>query len=434
MCFCILAGSLYTHLNRMERLRRVVITGLGALTPIGNSVPEYWEGLKSGKSGAGPITRFDASKFRTRFACEVKGFDPLTILDRREVGRTDPFCQYALAAAQECVTDAQLELDRINRDRIGVIWSSGIGGLVTLEEQIGGYYRGDGTPRFSPLFIPKMISDMAAGLISIRFGFRGPNFCAVSACASSSHSIIEAFNYIRLGKADAIMTGGSEASIAPSAVGGFSAMKALSERNDSPQTASRPFDRERDGFVLGEGAGALFLEELDHARARGARIYAEVVGAGATADAYHITAGHPDGVGITLALAECLREADLQPADVDYINLHATSTPVGDPAEARAIVDFFGDHVEHLSLSATKSMTGHLLGAAGAIEAIATVLAITHQTVPPTINITERDPAIDPRLDLTKHGARQRTIDVALSNTFGFGGHNAIIAFRRYAE
>ncbi|MCS7000733.1 MAG: beta-ketoacyl-ACP synthase II [Bacteroidota bacterium] len=415
-------------------MRRVVITGLGALTPIGNSVPAYWEALRTGRSGAGPITRFDATKFRTRFACEVKGFDPLTVMDRREVTRTDPFCQYALAAAQECIADAQLDLERVNRDRIGVIWSSGIGGLVTLEEQIGGYYRGDGTPRFSPLFIPKMISDMAAGLISIRYGFRGPNFCAVSACASSSHSIIEAFNYIRLGKADAIIAGGSEASVTPSAIGGFSAMKALSERNDSPETASRPFDRERDGFVLGEGAGALLLEELEHARRRGARIYAEIVGAGATADAYHITAGHPDGIGIKLALAECLREANLPPTAVDHINLHATSTPVGDPAEAKAIVDFFGDHVANISLSATKSMTGHLLGAAGAIEAIATVLAIVHQTVPPTINIVERDPEIDPRLDLTENVARPRRIEVALSNTFGFGGHNAIIAFRRYAE
>ncbi|MCX7930208.1 MAG: beta-ketoacyl-ACP synthase II [Chlorobi bacterium] len=415
-------------------MRRVVITGLGALTPIGNSVAEYWEGLRAGRSGAGPITRFDASKFRTQFACEVKGFDPLSVMDKREVSRTDPFCQYALAAAHECITAAQLDLNRVDRDRIGVIWSSGIGGLVTLEEQIGGYYCGDGTPRFSPLFIPKMISDMAAGLISIRYGFRGPNFCAVSACASSSHSIIEAFNYIRLGKADAIIAGGSEASVTPSAIGGFGAMKALSERNDSPQSASRPFDRNRDGFVLGEGAGALLLEELEHARRRGARIYAEVVGTGATADAYHITAGHPEGIGIKLALTECLREAGLQPSDVDYINLHATSTPVGDPAEAKAIVDFFGDYVERLSTSATKSMTGHLLGAAGAIEAIATVLAILHQTVPPTINITERDPDVDPRLDVTDHGARGRRIEVALSNTFGFGGHNAIIAFCRYAE
>lgn len=418
----------------MEHLRRVVITGLGALTPIGNSVREYWDGLRAGRSGSGPITRFDASKFRTRFACEVKGFDPLSVMDKREVGRTDPFCQYALAAAQECITDSGLDLTRVNRDRIGVIWSSGIGGLVTLEEQIGGYYRGDGTPRFSPLFIPKMISDMAAGLISIRFGLRGPNFCAVSACASSSHSIIEAYNYIRLGKAEAIIAGGSEAAVAPSAIGGFSAMKALSERNDTPETASRPFDRDRDGFVLGEGAGALLLEELEHARSRGARIYAEIIGAGATADAYHITAGHPEGIGIKLAFAECLREAGLEPQQVDYINLHATSTPVGDPAEARAIVDFFGDHVERLSLSATKSMTGHLLGAAGAIEAIATVLAIVHQTVPPTINVEHLDPEIDPRIDLTLGRARQRPIEVALSNTFGFGGHNAIIAFRRYVE
>lgn len=407
---------------------------MGALTPIGNTVAEYWEGLRTGRSGAGPITRFDASKFRTRFACEVKGFDPLSVLDRREVGRTDPFCHYALAAAQECIADAELNLDALNRDRIGVIWSSGIGGLVTLEEQIGGYYRGDGTPRFSPLFIPKMISNIAAGLISIRYGLRGPSFCTVSACASSSHSIIEAFNYIRLGKADAIIAGGSEAAVCPSAIGGFNAMKALSERNDSPETASRPFDRDRDGFVLGEGAGALLLEELEHARARGAKIYAEVIGAGATADAYHITAGHPEGVGIKLALTECLREAGIRPEEVDYINLHATSTPLGDPVEARAIVDFFGEHTEHLSTSATKSMTGHLLGAAGAIEAIATILAIVHQTVPPTINVENLDPEIDPRLDLTLHTARQRRIEVALCNTFGFGGQNAIIAFRRYVE
>ncbi|MBL7974390.1 MAG: beta-ketoacyl-ACP synthase II [Candidatus Kapabacteria bacterium] len=415
-------------------MKRVVVTGLGALTPIGNTVKEYWEGLSSGKSGAAPITRFDTTHFRTKFACEVKGFDPLAFMDRREVGRNDLYCQYALAAASECVTDSGMNLDTVDKNRIGVIWSSGIGGLITLEEQYGQFIKGDGVPRYSPFFIPKMISDMGAGLISIRYGFRGPNFCTVSACSSSSHGFIDAYNYIRLGKANAVLTGGSEAVVTHSAIGGFNAMKALSERNDSPETASRPFDKNRDGFVLGEGAGAVMLEELEHALSRGAKIYAEVVGGGATADAYHITAGHPEGLGVMLALEETLREANLQPADVDYINLHATSTPVGDPAEANAIIRMFGDHLDKLHVSGTKSMTGHLLGAAGAIEAVASVLALHNNTVPPTINIEERDDAIDARLNVTANTAVQKDINVVVSNTFGFGGHNAIIAMKRYTE
>ncbi|MBX7153923.1 MAG: beta-ketoacyl-ACP synthase II [Candidatus Kapaibacterium sp.] len=415
-------------------MKRVVVTGLGALTPIGNTVKEYWEGLSSGKSGAAPITRFDTTHFRTKFACEVKGFDPLAFMDRREVGRNDLYCQYALAAASECVTDSGMNLETVDKNRIGVIWSSGIGGLITLEEQYGQFIKGDGVPRYSPFFIPKMISDMGAGLISIRYGFRGPNFCTVSACSSSSHGFIDAYNYIRLGKANAVLTGGSEAVVTHSAIGGFNAMKALSERNDSPETASRPFDKNRDGFVLGEGAGAVMLEELEHALSRGAKIYAEVVGGGATADAYHITAGHPEGLGVMLALEETLREANLQPADVDYINLHATSTPVGDPAEANAIIRMFGDHLDKLHVSGTKSMTGHLLGAAGAIEAVASVLALHNNTVPPTINIEERDDAIDARLNVTANTAVQKDINVVVSNTFGFGGHNAIIAMKRYTE
>lgn len=413
-------------------MKRVVITGLGALTPIGNTVSEYWQGLKAGMSGAAPITHFDAEKFRTRFACEVKGFDAMQFMDRREVGRTDLFCQYALASAQECVADTGMNLDTVDKNRIGVIWSSGIGGLITLEEQIKNFMGGDGTPRYSPFFIPKMISDMGAGLISIRYGFRGPNFCTVSACSSSSHGILDAFNYIRLGKANAILCGGSEAVVTFSAIGGFNAMKALSERNDDPQSASRPFDKHRDGFVLGEGAGALMLEERDHALARGAKIYAEIVGGGATADAYHITAGHPEGLGVILAIEETLREAQLAPSDVDYINLHATSTPVGDPAEAAAIVHMFGSCLDKLHVSGTKSMTGHLLGAAGAIEAVASVLALVNNTVPPTINIHERDEAVDARLNVTPNTAVEKPINVVLSNTFGFGGHNAVLAFKRF--
>jgi 3-oxoacyl-[acyl-carrier-protein] synthase II len=415
-------------------LKRVVITGLGALTPIGNTVQEYWQGLIEGKSGAGAITHFDASNFKTKFACEVKNFDPLSVMDRREVGRTDLYCQYALLAAQECVADTAMNLDTVDKNRIGVIWSSGIGGLVTLEDQIGGFVTGGGIPRYSPFFIPKMISDMGAGLISIRYGFRGPNFCTVSACSSSTHGFIDAYNYIRLGKANAILTGGSEAVVTPSAIGGFNAMKALSERNDDSSTASRPFDKNRDGFVLGEGAGAIMLEELEHALSRGAKIYAEVIGGGATADAYHITAGHPEGLGVTLALDEALREGGIAPADVDYINLHATSTPVGDPAEANAIIKVFSDSLDKLHVSGTKSMTGHLLGAAGAIEAVATTLSIHHNTIPPTINVFERDEAIDSRLNITPNKAVQKDVDVAISNTFGFGGHNAIIAMKRYTE
>ncbi len=413
-------------------MKRVVITGLGALTPIGNTVQEYWQGLVQGRSGAAAITHFDAEKFKTRFACEIKGFDAMSFMDRREIGRTDLYCQYALACAAECVADSGMNLDTVDKNHIGVIWSSGIGGLMTLEEQISNYVKGDGTPRYSPFFIPKMISDMGAGLISIRYGFRGPNFCTVSACSSSSHGFIDAFNYIRLGKAKAILTGGSEAVVTPSAIGGFNAMKALSERNETPETASRPFDKDRDGFVLGEGAGALMLEELEHALSRGARIYAEVVGGGATGDAYHMTAGHPEGLGVMLAIEETLREAELAPSDVDYINLHATSTPVGDPAEAQAIVSMFGDCLDKLHVSGTKSMTGHLLGAAGAIEAVASVLSLQHNTIPPTINVQNMDEAVDARLNITANKAIEKPINVVMSNTFGFGGHNAVIAMKRF--
>ncbi|MBL7998460.1 MAG: beta-ketoacyl-ACP synthase II [Candidatus Kapabacteria bacterium] len=415
-------------------MKRVVITGLGAITPLGNTVNDYWNGLVSGTSGAAPITRFDTTHFKTKFACEVKGFDPLTVMDRREVGRTDLYCQLALGAAIECVADTGMNLDTVDKNRIGVIWSSGIGGLMTLEEQIGAFITGGSIPKYSPFFIPKMISDMAAGLISIRYGFRGPNFCTVSACASSSHGFIDAFNFIRLGKANGIVVGGSEAVVTQSAIGGFNAMKALSERNDDPATASRPFDKDRDGFVLGEGAAGLMLEELEHALSRGAKIYAEVIGGGATADAFHITAGHPEGLGVKLALEEAMREGNITAGDVDYINLHATSTPVGDPAEANAIISVFGDHLDSLSVSGTKSMTGHLLGAAGAIEAVATTLALHNNTVPPTINVFNRDESIDARLNITPNVAVKRDINVAISNTFGFGGHNAIIAIKRYEE
>lgn len=413
-------------------MRRVVVTGLGALTAIGNSVQEYWDGLIAGKSGAELITRFDTTHFKTKFACEVKGFDPLSVLDRREIGRTDLFCQYALATAQECINDTGMNLDTVDKNRIGVIWASGIGGLATLEEQITNYINSGGVPKFSPFFIPKMISDMGAGLVSIRFGFRGVNYCTVSACASSSHALIDAFNFIRLGKANAVLAGGSEASVVPSAIGGFNAMKALSERNDAPGIASRPFDKDRDGFVLGEGAGALMLEDLEHALNRGAKIYAEVVGGGASADAYHITAGHPEGLGVVLAMEEALREGNLHASDIDYINLHATSTPVGDPAEANAVVKLFGDSLDTLHVSATKSMTGHLLGAAGAIEAIATVKAIEQSIIPPTINFVERDESIDARMNITANVPVQKTINAALSNTFGFGGHNAVLALKRF--
>lgn len=413
-------------------MRRVVVTGLGALTPIGNTLSAYWDGLVRGQSGAAPITRFDASLFKTKFACEVKGFDPLAFLDRKEARKLDPFVQYALVCATEAVEHAGIKEGNFDPDRAGVLWASGIGGLDTLIQEIGDFARGDGTPRFNPFFIPKVIVDIAAGHISIKFGFRGPNFATVSACASSTHSMIDALDLIRRDKADIIVTGGSEAAVNVAGIGGFNAMHALSTRNDDPATASRPFDKDRDGFVLGEGAGALVLEELEHAKRRGATIYAEIAGGGATADAHHITAPHPEGLGANNVMLRTLKDAGLQPEEVDYINVHGTSTPLGDIAETIAIKKVFGEHAYNLSISSTKSMTGHLLGAAGAIEAIACVMALHHQTVPPTINHFTDDPEIDSDLDLTFHTPKKRNIRAALSNTFGFGGHNASVVFKAY--
>jgi 3-oxoacyl-[acyl-carrier-protein] synthase II len=414
-------------------LKRVVVTGLGAITPIGNNVPDFWQALLAGTSGAAPITHFDTTHFKTRFACEVKGFDPESILDRKEARKLDRFAQMALAASDEAIRDARLQDEGLNKDRIGVIWSSGIGGIQTFEYEVSEFAKGNGIPRFNPFFIPKMILDIAAGHISIRNGFRGINFATVSACASSTHAIIDAFNYIRLGKADAIVCGGAEAAITPGGVGGFNAMKALSERNDSPETASRPFDRDRDGFVLGEGACGLVLEELEHAKARGATIYAEVAGGGMTADAYHITAPHPDGLGALNVMRLTLEDAEMGAADVDYVNVHGTSTPLGDIAESKAIQQVFGEHAYKLNISSTKSMTGHLLGAAGAIEGIACVLSVKHDIVPPTINHFTDDEAFDPGLNFTFNNAQKRTVRAALSNTFGFGGHNASIIVKKYA-
>lgn len=413
-------------------MRRVVVTGLGALTPIGNTLSAYWDGLVRGQSGSAPITRFDASLFKTKFACEVKGFDPLAFLDRKEARKLDPFVQYALVCATEAVEHSGIKEGNFDPDRAGVLWASGIGGLDTLIQEIGDFARGDGTPRFNPFFIPKVIVDIAAGHISIKFGFRGPNFATVSACASSTHSMIDALDLIRRDKADIIVTGGSEAAVNVAGIGGFNAMHALSTRNDDPATASRPFDKDRDGFVLGEGAGALVLEELEHAKQRGATIYAEIAGGGATADAHHITAPHPEGLGANNVMLRTLKDAGLQPEEVDYINVHGTSTPLGDIAETIAIKKVFGDHAYNLSISSTKSMTGHLLGAAGAIEAIACVMALHHQTVPPTINHFTDDPEIDSGLDLTFHNPKKRNIRAALSNTFGFGGHNASVVFKAY--
>lgn len=410
----------------------MVVTGLGALTPIGNTLSAYWDGLVRGQSGAAPITRFDASLFKTKFACEVKGFDPLAFLDRKEARKLDPFVQYALVCATEAVEHAGIKEGNFDPDRAGVLWASGIGGLDTLIQEIGDFARGDGTPRFNPFFIPKVIVDIAAGHISIKFGFRGPNFATVSACASSTHSMIDALDLIRRDKADIIVTGGSEAAVNVAGIGGFNAMHALSTRNDDPATASRPFDKDRDGFVLGEGAGALVLEELEHAKRRGATIYAEIAGGGATADAHHITAPHPEGLGANNVMLRTLKDAGLQPEEVDYINVHGTSTPLGDIAETIAIKKVFGEHAYNLSISSTKSMTGHLLGAAGAIEAIACVMALHHQTVPPTINHFTDDPEIDSDLDLTFHTPKKRNIRAALSNTFGFGGHNASVVFKAY--
>jgi 3-oxoacyl-[acyl-carrier-protein] synthase II len=412
--------------------KRVVITGLGAITPLGNNVPEYWEGLSNGVSGADYIQQFDCTKFKTRFACEVKNFEATNYLERKEARKLDRFTHFALIASDEAVKDAGISKENVNPDRVGVIFGSGIGGITTFQDDVMEFARGDGTPRFNPFFIPKMILDIAAGQISMRYGFRGPNFAVVSACASSTNAIIDAFDNIRLGKADIILSGGTEAVISESGVGGFNAMKALSERNDDPKTASRPFDKDRDGFVMGEGAGVLVVEELEHAKARGAKIYCEIAGGGASADAYHITAPHPDGLGAKNVMHAALNEAGMQPDDIDYINVHGTSTPLGDIAETKAILNVFGESAHKLNISSTKSMTGHCLGAAGVVEALACILAITKDIVPPTINHFTDDPAFDPKLNFTFNQAQKREVNAALSNTFGFGGHNASIIFKKY--
>lgn len=412
-------------------MRRVVVTGIGALTPLGNNLHEYWENLVNGVSGSGMITRFNTEKFKTKFACELKNYDSSKYFDRKEANKLDPYAQYALIAADEAIKDSGFDLNAVDKDRVGVIWASGIGGIETFYLAVKGYVEGDGTPRFSPFFIPKMIGDIAAGQISIKYGFRGPNFATVSACASSTNSIIDAANYIRFGKADIIVTGGSEAAINEPGIGGFNALQALSTNNDEYQSASRPFDKTRDGFVLGEGAGALIIEDYDHAKARGAKIYAELAGSATTADAYHVTAPHPEGIGARNVMRLAIEDAGLNPEDVDYINVHGTSTPLGDIAETKAIRSVFGDHAYNLNISSTKSMTGHLLGAAGAIEAIAAIMAVVHDIVPPTINHKVPDPDIDPNLNLTLHKAQKRKVNAALSNTFGFGGHNASVVVKK---
>lgn len=412
-------------------LKRVVVTGLGALTPIGNTIEEYWNGLINGVSGAAPITYFDASKFKTQFACELKGFNAEDYLDRKEARKMDRYTQYAMVASDEAVLDANFNHEKIDKDRFGVIWGSGIGGLETFQIEMLNFAAGDGTPRFNPFFIPKMISDIACGYISIKYGFRGPNFATVSACASSTNAIIDAFNYIRLGHADVMVTGGSEAAVTIAGMGGFNAMHALSTRNDDPKTASRPMDKDRDGFVLGEGAGALILEEYEHAIARGAKIYCEIGGGGMSADAHHITAPHPEGLGAKNVMLNCLRDAGLKPTDVDGVNMHGTSTPLGDLAESKAIEHVFGDHAYTMNLNSTKSMTGHLLGAAGAIETISSILSIKNGIVPPTINHFTDDENIDPKLNFTFNVAQKRDVNVLMSNTFGFGGHNACVLVKR---
>ena len=411
--------------------RRVVVTGLGALTPVGNNISDFWINLLDGVSGAGPITRFDSTQFKTQFACEVKNFVPTDFLDRKEARKLDMYAIYAMVAVSEAMADSKLDLEQIDLDRAGVIWGSGIGGLDTFLQECGDFATGSGVPRFNPFFIPKMIADIAAGHISIKYGFRGPNFATVSACASSTHALIDAFNYIKWGKADIFISGGSEASINEAGVGGFNAMHALSTRNDSPQTASRPFDKDREGFVLGEGAGALILEEYEHAVARGANIYAEIVGGAMTADAHHITAPHPDGVGATNVMRLAIEDANMAPEDIDYVNVHGTSTPLGDIAEIKAIQNVFGDHAKNLNISSTKSMTGHLLGAAGAVETIAAILSVKNNIVPPTINHFTDDPEIDPSLNYTFNKAQKREVRTAISNTFGFGGHNACIMVKK---
>ncbi|MEY2638621.1 MAG: hypothetical protein RIR90_103 [Bacteroidota bacterium] len=413
-------------------MKRVVVTGIGTITPLGNNLQDYWNGLINGVSGAGPITLFDATKFKTRFACEIKGFDPTNFMDRKEARKLDRFAQLAIAVSDAAVADAGISKENVDVDRVGVIFASGIGGLTTFQEEVKDYARGDGTPRFNPFFIPKMILDIAAGHISMRHGFRGPNYAVVSACASSTNAIIDAFDTIRLGKADIVLTGGSEAVISEAGVGGFNAMKALSERNDDPATASRPYDKDRDGFVMGEGAGALILEDYEHAIKRGAKIYCEIAGGGATADAYHMTAPHPDGLGARNVMLAALKDAGMQPTDIDYINTHGTSTPLGDGAEAKAITEVFGEHAYKLNISSTKSMTGHCLGAAGVLEAIASIQAVINDICPPTINHFTDDPELDPKLNFTFNKAQQRTVRAALSNTFGFGGHNACVIVKKY--
>jgi 3-oxoacyl-[acyl-carrier-protein] synthase II len=413
-------------------LKRVVVTGLGALTPLGKTVAEYWQGLENGANGCDFIKQFDASKFKTRFACEVKDFDPTVYLDKKEARKIDRFSQFAIIASDEAVKDAGISKDNVDVDRVGVIFASGIGGLITFQEEVTNYATGDGTPRFNPFFIPKMILDIAAGHISMKHGFRGPNYAVVSACASSTNAIIDAFDTIRLGKADIVITGGSEAVVSAAGVGGFNAMKALSERNDDPKSASRPFDKDRDGFVMGEGAGAVVLESLEHALARGAKIYCEIAGGGATADAHHITAPHPEGLGAQNVMKAALKDAGMQPEDIDYINVHGTSTPLGDIAETKAILNVFGEHAYKLNISSTKSMTGHCLGAAGALEALACIMAVIKDIVPPTINHFTDDPELDPKLNFTFNQAQRRTVNAALSNTFGFGGHNASVIVKKY--
>jgi len=415
------------------QLKRVVVTGIGALTPLGKTLDEYWEGLVNGVSGADFIKQFDCSKFKTRFACEVKGFEPTAYLDRKEARKIDRFTQFALIVSDEAVKDAGINKDNVDVDRVGVIFASGIGGLITFQEEVVNFATGDGTPRFNPFFIPKMILDIAAGQISMRHGFRGPNYAVVSACASSTNAVIDAYDNIRLGKADIILTGGSEAVVSAAGLGGFNAMKALSERNDDPKTASRPFDKDRDGFVMGEGAGMLILEDLEHALKRGAKIYCEIAGGGATADAHHITAPHPEGLGAKNVMTAALKDAGLQASDIDYINVHGTSTPLGDIAETKAILSVFGEHAYNLNISSTKSMTGHCLGAAGALEAIACVMSVVHDIIPPTINHFTDDPELDPKLNFTFNKAQKRTVRAALSNTFGFGGHNASVIVKKYS-
>ncbi|TAI47705.1 beta-ketoacyl-ACP synthase II [Flagellimonas allohymeniacidonis] len=413
------------------QLKRVVVTGMGALTPIGNNLKAYWEGLKNGVSGSAPITYFDTEKFKTKFACELKGYNPQDHFDRKEARKLDRFAQYALVSSDEAIADSGIDLEQIDKFRVGVVWGAGIGGLETFQNEVIGFANGDGTPRFNPFFIPKMIADIAPGNISIKHGFMGPNYTTVSACASSANALIDALNYIRLGHCDVIVTGGSEAAVTIAGMGGFNAMHALSTRNESPETASRPFDATRDGFVLGEGAGALILEEYEHAKARGAKIYAEVLGGGLSSDAHHMTAPHPEGIGVVRVMENCLQNAGLKPEDVDAINTHGTSTPLGDVAELKAISKVFGAHAPNININSTKSMTGHLLGAAGAIEAIASILAMEHNTVPPTINHSVVDEGIDASLNLTLNKAQEREVNVAMSNTFGFGGHNACVLFKK---